>query len=130
MTLDVRQQRIRASEASAGTSSDVVYSMIEHAIVQRSLKGQVLDYGSGVGGLTRRLLGMNQFDHVVAADIMRAPDDLSGRVDWIEQDLNSPIVGYDEAFDVVVSTEVIEHLENPRFTMREISGYCDPAVRS
>ena len=41
-------------------------------------------------------------------------------VEWIEQDLNDPMRGHDAAFDVVIAAEVIEHLENPRFTMREI----------
>jgi 2-polyprenyl-3-methyl-5-hydroxy-6-metoxy-1,4-benzoquinol methylase len=36
------------------------------------------------------------------------------------QDLNKPLSNHDNAFDVVVAAEVIEHLENPRFMIREI----------
>jgi 2-polyprenyl-3-methyl-5-hydroxy-6-metoxy-1,4-benzoquinol methylase len=57
---------------------------------------------------------------VSATDIMSAPRDLSGQVEWIEQDLNAPLPGRDGTFDVVVAPEVIEHLENPRFMLREI----------
>jgi len=120
MTTDLINQRIRASESSGGISSNAIYTMIDRIIVKRDLKGQVLDYGSGVGHLTRRLLATNRFDRVASADIMKAPDDLAHIVHWLERDLNITVPGYDEAFDIVISAEVIEHLENPRFTMREI----------
>lgn len=120
MAVNLREQRVRASNASGGTSTVAIYSIIEHAIEEHDLRGQVLDLGSGIGQLTRRLLAMNRFDHVVAADIMKAPDDLTDSVVWIEKDLNSAFGGYESAFDLIVSAEVIEHLENPRFTIREI----------
>ena len=63
---------------------------------------------------------MQRFESVSAADIMRAPADLTGKAEWIEQDLNVPVPGHDASFDVVVAAEVIEHLENPRFMIREI----------
>jgi 2-polyprenyl-3-methyl-5-hydroxy-6-metoxy-1,4-benzoquinol methylase len=47
-------------------------------------------------------------------------------VNWIKQDLNGPIQGYDGAFDVIIAAEVIEHLENPRFTVREICRLLRP----
>ncbi len=93
--------------------------MMERVIVARDLRGKILDYGAGVGEFTRRLLALRRFESVSAADIMRIPDDL-GAVEWIQQDLNDPMPGHTAAFDVVVAAEVIEHLENPRFTMREI----------
>ena len=34
--------------------------------------------------------------------------------------MNIPLPGHEGAFDVVVAAEVIEHLENPRFMIREI----------
>jgi 2-polyprenyl-3-methyl-5-hydroxy-6-metoxy-1,4-benzoquinol methylase len=117
---DILQHRAKAAELSGGTSTDVVYSMIERVILESGLGGRILDYGAGVGQLTRRLLALRRFERVAAADIMRAPGDLAGAVEWIEQDLNLPLPGHDGAFDVVVSAEVIEHLENPRFMMREL----------
>ncbi len=79
-----------------------------------------MDYGAGVGQFTRRLLELKRFQSVSATDIMGIPGDLNGRVEWIEQDLNTPLPGYEATFDVVVAPEVIEHLENPRFMLREI----------
>ena len=51
---------------------------------------------------------------------MGAPNDLVGRTEWIEQDLNMAIPNHDNRFDVIVAAEVVEHLENPRFMIREI----------
>ncbi|MBV9769068.1 MAG: methyltransferase domain-containing protein, partial [Bryobacterales bacterium] len=78
------------------------------------------DYGAGVGQLTRRLLALERFDRVSAADIMEVPSDLGRKVEWMEQDLNLAVPGHENSFDVVVAAEVIEHLENPRSMLREI----------
>lgn len=116
----ILEHRAKAAELSKGTSGNAIYALIERMIAERNLRGRILDYGAGVGQFTRRLLALQRFDTVSATDIMRAPADLSGQVDWIEQDLNVPLPGRDDTFDVVVAPEVIEHLENPRFMVREI----------
>jgi 2-polyprenyl-3-methyl-5-hydroxy-6-metoxy-1,4-benzoquinol methylase len=116
----ILEHRAKAAELSKGTSGNAIYGLIERVIVERGLNGRILDYGAGVGQFTRRLLALERFRSVSATDIMRAPSDLSGQVEWIEQDLNVPLPGRDDSFDVVVAPEVIEHLENPRFMIREI----------
>jgi 2-polyprenyl-3-methyl-5-hydroxy-6-metoxy-1,4-benzoquinol methylase len=118
--IDIHEHRVRAAECSGGISSNSIYAMIERVALARNLRGRVLDYGAGVGHLTRRLLALERFDAVAAADIMPAPTDLSPAVEWIEQDLNAPLPNHENVFDVVVAAEVIEHLENPRFMIREI----------
>jgi 2-polyprenyl-3-methyl-5-hydroxy-6-metoxy-1,4-benzoquinol methylase len=117
---DVLRHRAKAAELSGGISSDAIYHAIERVIIERGLSGRILDYGAGVGRLTRRLLALQRFEKVAAADFMPGPDDLVGVVEWINQDLNMPMPSHDGAFEVVVAAEVIEHLENPRFTAREI----------
>ncbi len=112
--------RRRAAEFSGGTSADPIYAMIERVIELENFRGRLLDYGAGTGTLSRRLLELQRFDQVAAADIMRAPADLVGKISWLEQDLNLPMPCEDELFDVIVAAEVIEHLENPRFMMREL----------
>jgi SAM-dependent methyltransferase len=116
----ILEHRTKAAELSKGTSGSGVYDLIERVITERGLTGKILDYGAGVGQLTRQLLELQRFDSVSATDIMSVPRDLSGKVEWIEQDLNIPLPGHEDTFDVVVAAEVIEHLENPRFMVREI----------
>jgi len=116
----ILEHRAKAAELSKGTSGNAIYALIERVIAERGLHGRILDYGAGVGQFTRRLLALERFDSVSATDIMGVPRDLSGKVEWIEQDLNVPLPGRDDTFDVVVAPEVIEHLENPRFMLREI----------
>jgi SAM-dependent methyltransferase len=48
------------------------------------------------------------------------PADLAGRLQWIQQDLSQSLPNREAEFDVVIAAEIIEHLENPRFTVREI----------
>jgi 2-polyprenyl-3-methyl-5-hydroxy-6-metoxy-1,4-benzoquinol methylase len=118
--IDIHEYRVEAAERSGGYSKNSIYNMIEQVLAAEGLRGKILDYGAGVGSLTRRLLELKRFDLVAGADIMKGPADLASTAEWIEQDLNSPLPDHNEAFDVVVAAEVIEHLENPRFMMREI----------
>ena len=117
---DLLERRRVAAERSGGISSDAIYNAIHRVIAERDLKGKVLDYGAGVGQLASRLISLNRFDQVFAADIMPMPASLAGKIQWIEQDLNSPIHNYGDFFDVVIAAEVIEHLENPRAMTRDL----------
>ncbi len=114
-----------AAEASGGISSDEIYTMIEETLTDLQLGGRSLDYGAGLGNLSKRLLSMRRFERLYAADIMEKPDGLAGVV-WLQEDLNNPIQGYASYFDVVVAAEVIEHLENPRSMVRDLFRLCRP----
>jgi 2-polyprenyl-3-methyl-5-hydroxy-6-metoxy-1,4-benzoquinol methylase len=118
--------RMRSAMGTQGISGDHIYDMIAAEITAHQLHGAVLDYGAGVGNLTRRLLDLGKFGEVVAVDLL--PDRPTGLDDskWLQQDLNEPLPGYDAHFDVVIASEVIEHLENPRFTARELFRLCRP----
>ena len=83
------------------------------------LRGSVLDFGSGTGSLARRLLQSGRFASVAAADLMSKPSDLDA-VHWMRADLNEPLPTSNDAFDLVIAAEVIEHLENPRAMAREV----------
>jgi 2-polyprenyl-3-methyl-5-hydroxy-6-metoxy-1,4-benzoquinol methylase len=84
------------------------------------LRGDLLDFGSGTGFLTQQLNGTKRFATVTAADLMPRPASLGENIAWIEADLNEPLPYDGASFDVIVSAEVIEHLENPRFVAREM----------
>lgn len=114
------EQRISAARLTGGHSCETIYSEIERVIKAKRFEGSVLDYGSGVGHLTRRLVNSGLFRRVAAVDIMPAPPNLAEQVDWKQQDLNSHIPDWEEAFDLIVAAEIIEHLENPRHTVREM----------
>jgi SAM-dependent methyltransferase len=80
-------------------------------------RGRAADLGAGDGTLTARLRASGF--QVRAVDAVT--DDFGPRdIEIIQADLNEGIPLHDETMDVVVSTEVIEHLENPWFFVREL----------
>src|SRR5262249_22489141 len=115
----LRARRKAAAEASAGISADFIYDMYEQIIREHRLSGSVLDFGAGQGFLTRRLVHMNVFSSVTAADILPKPFDIPPEVLWIDADLDEPLGTPDGRFDLIVCSEVIQCLENPRAIARD-----------
>jgi 2-polyprenyl-3-methyl-5-hydroxy-6-metoxy-1,4-benzoquinol methylase len=62
---------------------------------------------------------LGRFSSLSAIDLMPRPVGIDESVSWIDWDLNEAIDISDHSFDVIVSAEVIEHLENPRAVARE-----------
>jgi 2-polyprenyl-3-methyl-5-hydroxy-6-metoxy-1,4-benzoquinol methylase len=89
------------------------------------LSGTLLDFGAGRGELLSILQAQRRFTTLSGTDVLHRPAGLSASIDWIEQDLNTPIAAKPQ-FDVVICSEVIEHLENPRHTFRSIHGALKP----
>jgi ubiquinone/menaquinone biosynthesis C-methylase UbiE len=81
----------------------------------------ILDVGCGTGLITRHIIG----NRIVALDInqwavKRAKLHISNKVEFIVGDAeNIPIAA--NTFDIVVCTDVLEHLLNPARALREIS---------
>lgn len=115
----LHQHRQQAAKASAGISSEAIYACFERELLHRSATGAALDWGAGQGLLTQRLLNLKQFQSITAADIQHRSETTDSAIQWIQADLNNPLNLDAETFDVIVSAEVIEHLENPRATARE-----------
>jgi 2-polyprenyl-3-methyl-5-hydroxy-6-metoxy-1,4-benzoquinol methylase len=111
--------RRNAAEASGGESNPIIYSWFKKLLLDRQLKGNLLDFGSGKGVLTETISRLDRFDSITAADLMVPPPNLPKQVNWITADLNEPLKLPDRAFDVIVAAEVVEHLENPRALARE-----------
>ena len=123
---DLSARRLRAAELSGGISDDSIYAAVEHMVSLRDLRGAVLDFGAGKGNFTRRLLALNRFDTVTGADLVPCPPGFDTSVQWLQQDLSQPLQIDEESFDLVIAAEIIEHLENPRLTMRELCRVLKP----
>lgn len=119
MSETLAEQRMRAAEASGGTSPQTIKQLVLRLVRQHGLKGRFLDFGAGRGELLRVLANEEGIDSLSGADILERPAELRASVAWHQQDLNAELAGVDP-FDVVICSEVIEHLENPRQVFRNL----------
>lgn len=122
---DLRDQRKRASEASGGISSEPIKSLVLSCLSRERAAGRLLDFGAGLGELLTRLHASGGYASLAGADLYPRPEGLAPAIEWHQQDLNDSIA-ITPSFDVVICSEVIEHLENPRLTMRTLRGLLKP----
>lgn len=116
---NVTENRHLAALASQGISDNAIYAVFLEILEDLKLKGDLLDFGAGAGNLTRLISELDRFESITSADIMQQPVYLDKSIKWISEDLNNQLSIADETYDVIVSPEVIEHLENPRAIIRE-----------
>lgn len=112
-------RRSAAARISGGTSEEALYHRALAWVQADRFSGTALDYGAGTGILSRLLISARKFDVVVGADLMQPPSDLPATIEWLAQDLNQSIAMPECSVDVLLSVEVIEHLENPRAVARD-----------
>lgn len=113
------RRRLNAALASGGRSSSSIHGRAWKALASRIKSGTVCDFGAGKGTFANRLAEVRGLQ-VLAIDITERPADLSPDVQWLRADLNERLPVESMACSAVVSIEVIEHLENPRATFREL----------
>jgi 2-polyprenyl-3-methyl-5-hydroxy-6-metoxy-1,4-benzoquinol methylase len=105
---------------------DFVFALIRDAIPAR---GRALDLGAGPGAMSERLHSLG-FD-VLAVDRDASP--YQGLRPFLAQDLNDPhfadAIG-PAAFHLIVSVEVIEHVESPINFLRNIAQLLAPGGRA
>lgn len=119
------ERRLAAAKVTNGISNDAIKDVVLRLIIERGLSGSVIDYGAGAGQLLLNLQALGVFHSLAGVDIMNRPTALPAAARWFQRDLNDWF-DLGERFDVVLSTEVIEHLENPRLTLRNIRRLLKP----
>jgi 2-polyprenyl-3-methyl-5-hydroxy-6-metoxy-1,4-benzoquinol methylase len=122
---NLTSRRVDAALFSKGTSSHPIRSLARGLLALYCPKGDLLDYGAGMGGLLMEIKESFEYDYLCGCDIMGRPGKIADDIGWLSQDLNGD-VACDRQFDVIVSTEVIEHLENPRSMVRNIYSLLKP----
>jgi 2-polyprenyl-3-methyl-5-hydroxy-6-metoxy-1,4-benzoquinol methylase len=119
---NVEYDVVSRAKQSLGISSEPIYRMVYDILSQRRLGGTILDVGCGVGRFRQGLSG--NFNKYIGADVMKY-DGFPHSDEFPQINLDSGRVDLpDESADVVVGIETIEHLENPRAYMRELTRLC------
>ena len=119
--MDDVQARARQS---LGTSDDAIYRAVRAVVSSRGGSGVLADVGCGRGALWTHL--RPHFTRGIAFDALRY-DGLPNDVEFHAVDLDRGPLPVDPAsVDVVVAVETIEHLENPRAFVRELTRITRP----
>jgi SAM-dependent methyltransferase len=113
------------AKLSAGISSDPIYRAVASCLPGRHPGGGTLiDVGCGAGNLWEYV--RDQFDRYVGVDVVRY-DGLPDEGEFYRIDLDTGRVPLpDGAGEVVAAVETIEHLENPRALVRELTRLAKP----
>lgn len=128
-SIALQERRLHAALASGGTSGDAIYAAARAMVHAMRLTGRVLEFGAGTGTLISQLVADGCDCTWTGADLLPRPAGIRNDVEWIHADLNAPLPCPDASFDAIISTEVIEHLENPRAVFREFARLLRPAGR-
>jgi len=123
--LSLEEWRKQASERSGGTSGEPIKRMVLRMLKETGARGSLLDFGAGRGELLGRLYLEEGFQDLAGADLFPRPPELAEAIAWHQHDLNDA-VSIDRQFDVVVCSETIEHLENPRHVFRTLNRLLRP----
>lgn len=88
-------------------------------ILENEPRGKLLDLGTGEGSLAKQ--AKDKGFEVIALDADEARFQYKGEIEFRQGDLNQGLPFGDKSFDYVIMLEVIEHLQNPYFILREIN---------
>ena len=124
MSSDQRVVEDRA-RLSRGTSSSAIHEMVARALRARHTEGGLLlDVGCGVGNLWPVVASL--FDRYIGADAVRY-EGLDWSAEFCQVDLEAGRIPLPtECADVVAAVETIEHVENPRALVRELTRLAKP----
>ena len=107
-----------------GSSHEAIYAAVEEVLARRGAGGTLADIGCGKGLLWERL--RPRFTRCIRVDAMRF-EGLPPDVDFHAADLDKdPLPLTNGVVDVAAAVETIEHLENPRAFVRELTRVTRP----
>ncbi len=123
MENEIDKFRKLASEASLGSSSDDILKSILTYIKDQEIPNvqRVLDIGCGQGTLISYLKEIFPNSEFVGIDYSHFTEWDQSSYRFIQHDCNIDLPNDLGQFDLIVSSEVIEHLENGRHFVREIA---------
>ena len=107
------------AQESKGISDNSIYKHILKYIPDTDANSKILDIGCGAGNLLKIIKSKINDAEFFGVDLIQYPG--ADHFQLIKQNLNEKFVFTENELDLVISTEVIEHLENPRLFLREIA---------
>lgn len=122
----LKEHRMALALATKGTSPYSVYYMALRLMKEHKVKGDLLEFGAGIGTMISQLHANGYEGKITGVDMMARPADIPADIEWRQADLNDKTDLPDACFDAILSTEVIEHLENPRAVFREFHRLLRP----
>lgn len=118
------------TEANAAVYQQAVYQYARQVVTQHSLQG-VIDLGCGyatklieqLGPVCEEIVGVDQ-DHSISHCIQKHGD----RGVWVIDDFEKPRHSFGRTFDLVIASDVIEHLVDPDHLFTYIEGLSHPGT--
>ncbi len=84
-------------------------------VLAAQTRGRVLDLGCGYGYLTKRIAEREEVEKVVGLDKLNEAKVSHPKIEYQTQDLTSPEPLSKDSYDVVVSSEFVEHITEDEF---------------
>ncbi len=98
------------------------------SLIHRS-SGKILDVGCGLGNLTRYIKARDPYLDVYGVDFSKVAVDFCNEHipgHYMVDDASKLLAHPPESFDVVISSETIEHLSNPESHMKSLVSLVQP----